>query len=438
MNNLDVILLLAFFFFICCAIYRIASPVGNDIFSPFYLVTLLYVIVFVLGPLYYILRGMNTVEGLSVFDYLPEATLAFTVGYFFYFCGTFLGDKSLLSLKMNNKIERSYELDELSYYAPGIVRYAWLVYIFGMICGFLYYRSTGRSIAMMLSFGQLGTGTETTKIIGGVGFLVYFFDLPIASLMLLIKYGKKRLLIWIAVIVYVIVTITAGFRYLPMCFGLAFITERYLCKEKRPSIFQTIVAIIVAFCFVGIIGIFRSAMKVGGTIELSDVNFEAVLNSFRFNSDIFYPFYCLVHSMNDGTVVCHMGKGILYIAIMMIPRAIWTSKPTSFGMTAFEAMWGSSMGGAAYPNVGEFYYEFGFIGMIICMFIFGLWIQRRFKMTLYSNPNSIDIISYAILYGYMLQFVNRGYIAGWFYDLLFFLLPIWGLRIYLRIKRNRI
>lgn len=425
---------------ICVLLYRMLSPNGRDIFCPFYFVSLLYMIIFVYGPTYYLQRGLTTVEGIEVLSYISEATFAFVMGYIFYFSGSVLGCRSL-SKKQKKQLKKIRERNEVITESKSryIVSYAWIVYFGGISFGLIYYLLTGRSIAMMLSFGQLG-GKSTLSASGSYAFLVYFMDLPIAALLLLHSFirRKNKVLVWVATIVYAIMTITAGFRYLPLCFGLAAVFLFYFIRKRRPNVFMVMLAVFAVYIFVGVIGVFRDAMKTGRMIDWSLISFETITNAFRYNSDIFFPFYVLVHMMNEGYIKCHFGGQVLYALIFWIPRFIWPSKPTSLGMRAFEAMWGNGMGGAAYPNIGEFYYEFGFVGMLALMLFFGIWIERKFRYAieaLSASSESILVeIKYAILYGYLMQFINRGDFTTWIYDLVFFLLPIWILEILLKVR----
>lgn len=417
---------------LCVFLYRILSVHGKDIFSPFYLSTVLYAIVFVFGPMYYLNRGLTKVEGIEVMSYLPEATLVFICGYFALFMGSFLGSHTKAVA-----VFPSYESDaHYSHISPKaqrlIVRTAWFFYWIGIIMSMVYYMSTGRSLLMMLTFGRIKSGLTITSL-QSVAFLVYFLDFPISALLILFLFANN-IKAKMALAIYFIITTTAGFRYLPMILVLAYLTLSFLKNNKRPKLFFVMISILGAYLFVGIVGVYRTAIKTGGLIDLSLLNRETIRGGFLSNSDIFYPFYCLVHAFNNGSVSCHYGQGVLYIFTMAIPRFLWPNKPTSIGLTAFEAMWGNSMGGAAYPAIGEFYYEFGFWGMLLCMFITGYWFEEKFKTAVVNRRSTIDLIKYSLLFAYLLQFINRGYFAGWFYDLVFIMFPIWILQARLRKK----
>ena len=91
-------------------------------------------------------------------------------------------------------------------------------------------------------------------------------------------------------------------------------------------------------------------------------------------------------------------------------------------------MYGSSFGGSAYPNIGEFYYEFGILGTIVCMFIFG-YITRKLYYRMLKTGDRLQLITYSIMLGYLFQFVCRGSISSWAIDIVFMFGPIWLLKI---------
>ena len=163
-----------------------------------------------------------------------------------------------------------------------------------------------------------------------------------------------------------------------------------------------------------------------------------MMKAFMYNVEIFFPFFNLVKYTFSGQISCHYGLGILNIPIQFIPRALWPSKPATLGLTAFQAMYGSSFGGAAYPNIGEFFYELGLVGVVVFMFIFG----KKMK-TLYTNAvnyrNPSTMIQYSIAYGYLMQFICRGHFASWALDFLFMFMPIVIIRriMYKRFVANR-
>ena len=94
------------------------------------------------------------------------------------------------------------------------------------------------------------------------------------------------------------------------------------------------------------------------------------------------------------------------------------------------------MGGAAYPNIGEFYYEFGLIGAIIGMAAFG-FISQKIYQSSKRFIDEISVIEYSIFFGYLMQFICRGHFASWAIDIVLLFGPIWILKYILKIKYKR-
>ena len=433
MDNKTNLELLLVFMLTCMALYTLLAR-RFDILAPFHLTSILYMVVYVFGPMYYVNRERTTVEGVEVMSSLPLATLYFALGYFTYFIGSILGANTKINNLEKNKLFHNENIDTVQ--KKKILRIAWIIYLVGIALSMVYYISTGRNPLMMLSFGRYGA-EDVTLHSTTVAFFVYFLDLPIVALILLFLYEDKGAKKWIALVAYLIIATSAGFRYLPLCFLLSIVTAIYLKWGKRPSLPMVGLAIVAVYFFVGIVGLFRNEMKTGAEIDLTEISMDSIGEAFRHNSDIFFPFYSMVGEVRDGLMSLHYGKGVLYAFIYIIPRFLWPGKPTSLGMTAFEAMWGESLGGAAYPANGEFYYEFGLVGMLICMFFVGFFLERKFKRTLRLTNNYIEIIEYAVLYGYLIQFINRGYFTGWVYDILFFMLPVWITKYVYKDYRNQ-
>jgi oligosaccharide repeat unit polymerase len=61
------------------------------------------------------------------------------------------------------------------------------------------------------------------------------------------------------------------------------------------------------------------------------------------------------------------------------------------------------------PNIGEYYLDFGILGVVLLSFFIGLICKKMIKF--YYSASLYDIIIYAIFCGYLIQFINRGNVA---------------------------
>lgn len=431
LNNREWLVITAIHILVWVILHRIGRR-KTDPFDPFYMVSGLYFMIFVYAPNVWIGWGQTSYQGVEVMSYMPQAMLVFNIGYMVYSItsyGVKIGKTSRIyheNIDYNNFLEK----DSIKHY---IVKYAWIVFSVSMILALIYYRLIGRSLVFMLTLGQ---GDELNQIRSGNGiyFLMQFVRSAIPGVLLLLAFAKKnRLLIYFCVYLLCAVCISTGSRNLAICVVLAIAVYSYMKKGKRPTLPTILIAITILYLFVGTMGIFRTAIKTGGAIDLSLVDEEGLFGAFMFNVEIFYPFFTLVGYMQERLVSCHYGLGILNIVIQFIPRAIWHSKPATLGATAFEAMYGDSMGGAAYPNIGEFYYEFGIVGVIVLMALFGHLIRKMY-IKVKNSSNKINILQYSIIFGYLIQFVCRGHFASWALDIVFMLGPVYLLKYLLKRK----
>ena len=77
--------------------------------------------------------------------------------------------------------------------------------------------------------------------------------------------------------------------------------------------------------------------------------------------------------------------------------------------------------GSAVANIGEYYANFGIIGVMSLMFLFGKIISQMKR--LYENPTEERLIAYSILYPLLFQWIARGNFSGNFYVTIFAIFP---------------
>lgn len=422
---------------IWCVIYRLHMGY-TDVFDPFYLISALYIMIFVFGPWVWISRGQTSYQGIEIMAYLPKGTFVFDIGYFFYGIGSYskrntrfvLGNRSLNNT-MNNEVGKiDYQNELIRRY---IVRYATVVFIISMALSLLYYKLIGRSLLSLLTFGNMGETLEGREA-SGLYFLKCFFRSAIPAAIMMVSFSRRKVVPWLCAIVLSIICISTGSRNLAITVILSIFIYQNILKKKRPKIFTLVLLIAGFYLLIGIVGIFRGAMKASAGMDFSQVNSDALFDAFMYNAEIFYPFYNLVEYIPKYANY-HYGLGILNIVVQFIPRALWPGKPTMLGKTAFEAMYGDSMGGAAYPNIGEFYYEFGIVGVIVFMFAYGRIMQGVYYKAM-QKKDKLSQLMFAINFGYIIQFVCRGHFASWAIDYVFMLGPIVLLKYLLRKKYN--
>jgi oligosaccharide repeat unit polymerase len=280
----------------------------------------------------------------------------------------------------------------------------------------------GESLLFTLTLGRVKDAAYSKLFDFGstqLLFLTMFINMLIPAFMLLYVFQKKHR--WLLVPVFTIILLfclSSAFRYRILILVFAPILFNYLKKGKRPRLSSCIVLILVMFFIVSIVGAWRNNIRSG--TELIPLNWGILLDSYIPNIDIFYPYYRILDIVPE-IYPYSFGKGYLYTLTIMIPRALWPLKPYPLAREIMTLAFGENgmLAGPAYPNVGEFYIEFGVAGILTGMYIFGRF--ARWSRSLYKgrHENLFPLINYALLFPFYLQIVCRGYFPQIFLEALF-------------------
>ena len=199
----------------------------------------------------------------------------------------------------------------------------------------------------------------------------------------------------------------------------------YITKEKRPKGIHVIVTFSLIAFMIGFVGLIRNGVRAGAGINSMDVfSLQTIIDAIFGNFEIFKTYYGIIlhiPSEMDFTLGQQM---LLYTLIMLIPRVLWPSKPepiirqvNTIAVSAY-----ANIAGTAYPYVGEFYQEFGLLGIIFFSAALGHYLG---KLKNYMYRNDIhSVVLYSSLYPLILQVLIRGYTPSNFYMLLFVILPV--------------
>lgn len=415
----------------CFLLLRLHFHKRLDMFEPITVIAVLYVVMYFFTPLYDLCIGKYMWYGYDLFDYGPKSTtiafLGFLCFYFFY-THTFTFGKKY----RNYSIARKKKSENRKKFLIVTV----IMYTISLIGNIFYIvRVSGNSLVYTLSLGLLGSGNTALKTDVSIGFISMFaYCLPAATL-LYWEYGNKKLLKILSFVLMFMLQVARGFRFLVIAIVITFCCYYYLKKQSRPKL-RTIVfvALVVAIPIV-IMTVFRNSIRAGAGMDLAILSMERIAKSFDEaiweNFRIYKNFYALTGKVPSMYPYVYGRQMIIGTLIMFIPRAIWPNKlPTQAGV-GLEYIVGSTLKGTgqAYPNLGEYYYAFGTLGVIVCMSIYGIWAKKIKKKLMYSQ-NAIDIIEYSVLLGANLQLIIRGYTPSNFWYLVFSIFPIVVIRFF--------
>lgn len=410
---------------------------GFDIFDPLYLITAIYGMMYFVTPIYDILNEEYSWFGYYLFDNGIKATLIALAGYFAFYI--FYNVKFVLRRK--NQLANSQEV-EVKNADPDIsqrgkiVPFILVMYAFCFAANVYYLLRSGyTSLTYVLTLGMFGGEQEAAEAVSDIGFISNFsYCLPTVVL-LYWEYGRSKWLKGILFVPMLMLQIARGFRFFVVQIAITFFAYWFIRKQKRPGIIKIILSFVALMVPVLLMTLFRDSMRAGDGMELStffsnDLK-EAFDDTVWFNFRIYKNFYGMVDAIPEKFGYVYGGQMIIGTIIMMVPRIIWPGKISTKAGEDLAYIIGSNLKntGQAYPNIGEYYYALGIVGVLVCMAIYGIWSKSLKNKYMPYEAGGINNIVFATLLGANLQLLIRGYTPSNFWYLIFSLLPVVAVRI---------
>lgn len=397
------------------------------LFEPFTIVGVLYIAIFVYRPIIDLFNSEVATRGVNVLSGGFKTTIIFTVGFIALYVGYY--SKHLINV---DQTEEEIDVYEGKAANTDIALIGWIVsYVFCLIS----LVSQGLSLSYIFSLASSGE-----KVFDGNGsallFLSNFAITMVAYWMIIVvRPGKKnlKLIITILSIVYVIMR---NARWLLLIGVLAPITYYYVRRRKSPKGIYIIIVGVLTLSVFAWMQVNRASLIAGRQmVGWGEGGFiiEKLLSPFDSDLTTYKVIYGMVREYPSHSSYL-FGRSFLYVFYMFIPRVLWPSKP---GNPINEIVENSlnfqaRTAGATFANIGEFYANFGVLGVIILMFIFGRLIASLKKY--YLQPTQERLIIYSIMYPLLFQWVARGNFTGNFYLTIFAILPFVLGRITIRSK----
>ncbi|MDY3057366.1 MAG: O-antigen polymerase [Mediterraneibacter faecis] len=401
---------------------------GFYILEPSFMISILYFMMFHFAPLYNIVNNSSDVWGTDVLDGGIYATCIFTIAYLlFLLCYYNQITFVFRSLTVDKKID-NYRSDSER------LKVAWVVFIITYGIFLLNCIRSGMSLAYFFSFGRAKNDAEFNMFQAGGAFAVLnnlvYCTLP-ACLYIMVLSKRKLTKVGIFILTFIPIYLR-GFRYLMIAMILMPITFYYVRRKKSPPLKYCLIGIVLIFIGITYVEITRVGISVGGggvNVDASLFTFDRMWQSVQGNFDLYKSFYGAVLAFPEKHGFFCGEETFLATAYTMIPRAIWPDKPATPFVRTLNLSVGymASISGWAAPNIYEYYMDFGTIGCVVCMMIFGCVWRNIFKKNA-ENGNSIDrIVKYSCIYPLSFQLVIRGYTPMNFYTIVFILIAIWAI-----------
>ena len=403
-----------------------SSNYDFSIFDPMWILSFMYLMMYFITPIYDLVIGNHTWYGYSLLQYGVKSSIIALLGYisfYFVYSNDFIIRRNKLVETQNDEGVDSpgYDRD---------VSIPLILVIYG-VCfvanAFYMIKYYGMSLQALLSFGLL-QGEEVSATSSEIGFIsMLSYSLPTVTL-LYFEYGKSKALKVILFVPMFIMQVTRGFRFLVIQIIITFVSYYYVRMKKKPKISSLLAVFAVLMVFVLGMTIFREAMRWGGDVDLASVNStrlqeafdEAIWDNFR----IYNNYYGIVGAIPSRYGYVYGREIIIGTIVMVIPRILWSGKISSSANAGLKAIIGPNIAsGQASPNISEYYYACGTLGVMICMGVYAA-VMKKAKNKMKSD-DPLDIMIFSVLLGANIQLIIRSYTPSNFWYVIFALIPIW-------------
>lgn len=238
--------------------------------------------------------------------------------------------------------------------------------------------------------------------------------------------------------------IVCGWRNVIIIMGLAAVCVFFVKNNRRPTMKQICIALVIGVVFLGILGAARGSLRNGVSVDKQLFSFEKIVYNVFYaletNFNLYQPFYAIAMKY-PSEYMYTFGKAIFIDTIItIVPRAIWPGKPLAFDNALNLAIRRSTDDivvkayAMAVPSIGEMYVDFGMSGTtILCGWLGSI---TRKIAGLYQKPDKdfIDLVNYGVFYGVLFVLVMRGCMPNNFYYVIFLMWPNWLVRFLSRKK----
>ena len=392
-----------------------------DLFSPLLLVTLIHLLLFEFTPLLCLLTNDLLLLGQDLWGGCVKGTWVSTIGY--------LALTAAYLFSHGGKVKRELMVDQSDVHTDRsnlCLQINVVIWIFAFLAHVYYLRSTGKNLAYVLTLGmsRLSAATQQSSIIQFLGEIAYAM-LP--SYLYIAVFSKKK--IWKIVLFYLMtVTFVArGFRFIIVAIIVGPMILYCLMEEKRPRFRHVLLVFLLLMAMITVVGSMRVDFRAGKGItqeSLSNMTLDSAIEAVKGNFEIFKAYYGITERIPSLMGYTYGKQIFLYTLIMMIPRFIWPGKPQPplRAILRISVCPYAIAAGTMYPYIGEYYHEFGVLGVIVCCILLGYFCKRlaRFK----ESKNIHSLILFSTVYPLLLQVLIRGYTPSNCYMLLFVVIPI--------------
>lgn len=411
-------LLLSFCIVYVCYIL-VVSQSRFDFFHSIHIYVVFYICIFFLTPLSLINVGRTSSFGVNIMGGCIDATVIVVLSLLSYFLGYNFSKPSFRVKLLREPMKINF--------SKKIVRISCILFFSLAIINLGIALTSGKSLMYIFSFGG-GTYVKRDGITVGMLFLINLSYTMLVPWLFILVYSKSTIIKFLTTFILAALFFSYGWRFVIYIMAISYAIIYFRINKKQPSLIFLSSMVIGLVLFSVILGSVRNNMRSGKSSDFEGFSIENIAFTLESNFNIYQPFYGLVeHYPNDFDFTYGQAM-FVYPFIMLIPRAIWADKPMgsdypiSVATKKTISEFAIDTAGMATPNIGEYYLDFGIIGVVIISLVIGVVSKKMLKF--YYSPSIYDLITYAIFCGFLIQFINRGYIAQLFTLFIFLFSPL--------------
>ena len=384
--------------------FGISSSI-NNLFQPLHIYAFFYICIFFLTPCYMILAHEEDCHGVDIMDGCISGTIYVIIAFISFLCG-------YLRRQSNQVIEEPLEVPSETKIKK-ILRTSYI--FFGIACALnlVLLIAIGYNLNYLFTLG----GNGLANVVGIPDNLRFLFNTGYVLLvpwLFICAYGNK----WFAFIgayLLFVIFFAYGWRFIIYIVAVSGAIVFYRTRNIQPKVSHILVlgALLFLYCTIG--GMMRGAMKSGDSATIKKLDSKDFTYTLESNFDIYKTYYGVVKTYPEKEDYWY-GQAVFGSPIIMwIPRYVWPDKPlgSEYPLTIgiMKSCGENAIRGAAMssPNITEYYLDFGLIGIIIFSFILG--VVCKYMLMLYYRKSLYGVIKYALFCGFLIQLINRGYMA---------------------------
>ena len=377
----------------------------NNLFQPLNIYAFFYICICFLTPCFMILAHEEDCHGVNVMYGCVPGTIYVIIAFISFLCGY---------LRRQNKQVVVQQLEIPSrFQIKRILKTSYVLFGVGSFLNLLLLISIGYNLTYLFTMG----GNGLANVVGIPDNLRFLFNSGYVLLvpwLFICAYVKKIHAIIGAYLLFIIFY-AYGWRFIIYIVAVSGAIVFYRTRNKQPKISHIIILGTVLFLYSTIGGMMRGSMRSGENATLKKVESDNFIYTLESNFDIYKTYYGVVQTYPSKENFWYGQAVIASPIIMWIPRFVWPEKPlgTEYPLTigimkscGDKAILGAAMSS---PNITEYYLDFGVVGIIIYSFILGVVCKRMLK--LYYGKSLYGVIKYALFCGFLIQLINRGYMA---------------------------